>query len=63
MRVKPDDVDMTDREQDAIDCWVHGIAHLIDAFGQPRATSLMVRAAGYLIEENDQDSKASCSDP
>lgn len=55
MQVKPDDVNMTQSEQDAIDCWAHGIAHLIDAFGQPRAISLMACATGYLIEEKGQD--------
>lgn len=56
MRVKQDDDNLTNSEQqDAIDCWVHGIAHLIDAFGRHRTTSLMVCATGYLIEENDPD--------
>lgn len=55
MQVKRDDVNLTDSEQGAIDCWVHGIAHLIDAFGQPRATTLMVCATGYLTVENGQD--------
>lgn len=57
MQVKPDDVNMTQSEQDAIDCWAHGIAHLIDAFGQPRAISLMACATGYLIEKTAKTRK------
>lgn len=50
MTQKLDDVHVAEAEQRALDCWTHGIAHLVEVLGHRRSTALMTHLTAYLID-------------
>lgn len=50
----PSDDHATARSVDrAIDCWCHGVAHLLSALGPQAALSLMARTVVDLVDRNE----------